>query len=88
MTCFITKATPTNGIKYSCYTYIRYRSCLTDHTGSISCHIMSLVINSLRSGHIDLHTHARTHAHAHTHLGIKQSLDTPGTVAEHLFQKF
>ena len=48
-----------------------YRTCLTNHMGSISCQITPLVINSLGWTHIHTHacthTHVRTHAHAHTH---------------------
>jgi len=37
------------------------KTCLTNHKGSISHHIMPLVINSLRGGHT--HTHTRTYSH-------------------------
>ena len=51
---------------------------------SISYHIMSLVINSLRT---DPHTHARTHAHTHerntnTDVADKSSYNRPGMQAK------
>ena len=48
------KATTTVAI-YSC------RICLTNHMGSISCHITPLVINSLGAN-------TQTHKHAYTHI--------------------
>ena len=53
------KAMPINDNDYNC----SYRACLTNRMGSISRHIMPLVINSLRGGH----THTHTHKHTHTH---------------------
>ena len=44
-----------------------YRTCLTNRMGSISRHIMPLVINSLGGGHTHTHTHTHTHKHTHKH---------------------
>ena len=39
-----------------------HKTCLTNHTQSISHHITPLVINGLGGGHTDTHTHAYRHA--------------------------
>ena len=39
------------------------RTCLANHTRSISHHITPLVIHSLGGGHTDTHTHSRIHPH-------------------------
>ena len=54
LTCLHSKVIPTKGTDYSCHKEIVEFS-LTNHTGSISCSIISLVINSLRA---DMQTHA------------------------------
>ena len=66
------KTTPTNFTDYSCYVRaieLIYPSCsqshrtyLTNHMGSISHHIIPLVINSLGRGH----THTQTRIHIQT----------------------
>ena len=48
----LTYIMPTNDTNYNCH--IKY---LTTHMGSISHHIMPLVINSLRAGHTNTHTY-------------------------------
>ena len=73
---FNCKAIPTNDTDYSCHIKAVYRTCLTNHIGSISHHITLLIITSLRDGHthtcthIDTHTHTQTHIHTHTHKHI------------------
>ena len=52
------KAMPINDNDYSCCN--SYRTCLTNHMRSTSCHIMPLVINSLRHGHTHTQTHIST----------------------------
>jgi len=47
------------------------KTCLTNHTGSISQHKMPLVINSLRE-----ETHTHTHTHTYSHRGQKQFQET------------
>ena len=64
-----TKATPTNyRIRHNFNCHINERetpkTCLTNHKGSISHHIMPLVINNLGGRH--------THTHAYRHRGQKQ----------------
>ena len=39
------------------------KTCLTNHTRSISHHITSLVINALRGGHTQTDTQTQTHTH-------------------------
>jgi len=56
-----TKATPTNyRIRHDFNCHINKRetpkTCLTNHSGSISHHIMPLVINNLGGGHTHTHT--------------------------------
>ena len=51
------KATPINDNNYSCHIHNSCRTCLTNHMGSISRHIMPLVINSLGGGHTHINTH-------------------------------
>jgi len=68
-----TKATPTNYTichDFNCHINERETSktCLTNHKGSISHHIMPLVFNSLGGGH--------THTHTHIHCGQKQFQET------------
>ena len=46
--------------------YKSHTTYVTNHMRSISCHIMPLVINSLRGGHTHIHTHTLTHTHTHT----------------------
>jgi len=58
------KARPTNyriHHNFNCYINERETSktCLTNHKGSISHHIMPLVINSLGGGHKHTHKHTR-----------------------------
>ena len=49
---------PTNDIDYRCHIKAIEHGYLTNHMGSISHHIMPLVINSLGSGHTRTqHTH-------------------------------
>ena len=50
--------------------YKSHRTYLTNHMGSISHHIMPLVINSLGGRHTRKHTHANTHMQTHTHTDI------------------
>jgi len=76
-----TKATPTNyTICYNLNCHINERetpkTCLTNHKGSISHHIMPLVINSLGGGHI------HTHTQAYSHCGQKQLQETSHAPAE------
>jgi len=80
-----TKATPTNyTIHYDFNRYINERetpkTCLSNHKGSISNHIMPLVINSLGGGHTHTHTHTHAHTCAHTHTDIadKSNFKKPG----------
>ena len=49
--------------------YNSFRTCLTNHVWSISCHIMPLVINGLGHGqtHTQTHVQTRTHTHIHTY---------------------
>jgi len=61
-----TNAMPTNYRAchdFNCYINEREtpKTCLTNHKGSISHHIMPLVINSLGGGHTHTHTQARSH---------------------------
>ena len=49
------KATLTNDTDYSCHIK-GCRTCLTNCVESISCHIMSLVVNSIKDGHTDTYT--------------------------------
>ena len=68
MTRFNSKATPTNDTDCSCHKSCR--TYLANHMGLISCHIMPLVIYSLRAyAHAQkhMHTHTYTHTHIHTH---------------------
>jgi len=65
--CFWRPHPPTIGFTLTSDCFINKReilkTCLTNHKGSISHHIMPLVINSLRGGHTHTHTHiARTKA--------------------------
>ena len=46
---------PINDILQLQLPYNDYRTCLTNPMGSISCHIMPLVINSLGGGHTQTH---------------------------------
>jgi len=67
-----TKAMPTNYMirfDFNCHINEREapKTCLTNHKGFISYHIMPLVINSLGGGHTHTHTHAHTHTHMHVH---------------------
>ena len=53
--------------------YKRHRTYLTNHMGSISHHIMPLVINSLGADtrthmHTCRHTHTQTHTQTYTHI--------------------
>jgi len=71
-----TKATPTNyTIRHDFNCHINEKktpkTCLTNHKGSISHHIMPLVINSLGGGH--------THTHAYRHRRQKQFQETSRT---------
>jgi len=71
-----TKATPTNyRIRHDFKCHINERetpkTCLTNHKGFISHHIMPLVINSLGDGH--------THMHTHTHITDKSNFKKPGS---------
>ena len=51
-------AVPTNDIDYRCHIKAIEHGYWTNHMGSISHHIMTLVINSLGSGHTHTqHTH-------------------------------
>ena len=52
------KATPINGNDYYCH--LTAIELLTNRIGSISCHIMPLVINTLSGGHTQTHTHILT----------------------------
>ena len=65
MRCCLNKATPIHFIDGKCH--IKQlkvgkssKTCLTNHTQSVSHHITSLVINSLGVEHMDTHTKART----------------------------
>jgi len=66
------------------------KTCLTIHKGSISHHIMPLVINCLGGGHTHAHahTHRHTQTHRHTHMqayshhGQKQFQETSHAPAE------
>ena len=40
---------------------------ITNHTGSISHHILPLVINALGGGHTHAHRHTHTDTHTYTH---------------------
>ena len=71
---FNSKATPINNTNYSCHNYKSCRTYLTNYIGSISFHIMLLVINSLRGGH----TYMQTHTHAHTDFLDKSNFKKPG----------
>ena len=51
------------------------KTCLTNHTRSISHHIMPLVINGLGGGHTDRHTQTDTHTRIPTR-GPKQFQET------------
>ena len=77
---------PTNDTDYSCHTKAIVLSYLTNHMGSISHHIMPIVISSLGGGQTDRHTrtHARTHAHAHTHTHIHTHTHTHTHTHEHI----
>ena len=58
MTGINAKVTLTNDVHYSCYVYKSCRACLTNHVGSILCHIVPLVSSSLGGGphtHTDIH---------------------------------
>ena len=63
---------PTNDTDYSCHTKAIVLSYLTNHMGSISHHIMPIVISSLGGGQTDrqtdTHTHTNTHTHTHEHI--------------------
>ena len=67
-TCFNSKATSTNDTNYSCCIKGIARSCLTNHMGFISHHIMLLVINRLRQTDRHRHTDTQTHTYIHTSL--------------------
>ena len=61
--CFVNKVTPINFFDGRCHIkQLRagksHKICLTNHTWSISYHIMPLVINGLEGG--DTHTHGNT----------------------------
>jgi len=66
-----------------CYKHINERettkTCLANHKGSISHHIMPLVINSLEGRH----THRYTHTCKHTHIADKSNFKKP--VVRHFF---
>ena len=51
--------------------YKSCKTCLTNHMGSISCHTMLLVINSLKGTHTHIHTHTHAHTHTDTHTDLK-----------------
>ena len=56
--------------------------------GSISHHIMPLVINSLKGGHTHTHRHTHTHTHTQTQMQTsvqKQFLETRRAAGAHLF---
>ena len=53
-----------------------HKTYLTDHTQSISHHIMLLVINTLRSGHTHTHTHTHTLAEARTKVILRNQVRT------------
>ena len=65
MTCFNSKATPTNDT--DCSYHKGCRTYLANHMGLISCHIMPLVIYSLGGIRTCTKTHAHTHTHTHTY---------------------
>ena len=68
MTHINVKATPINDNNYNCHNkYNSYRTCLTNHMGSISRHITPLVTNSLGDGYTQTHTHTHTRTHTHTY---------------------
>ena len=58
------KAIPINNTDYNCHKTLfnSCRTCITNHLGSISPHIMPPVINSIGGRH----THANTHIYIHT----------------------
>ena len=62
----------TNDINYS--RYKSHRTYLTNHMGSISHHIMPIVINSFGT-RIHTHTHTHTYACTHTHRGTCMHTD-------------
>jgi len=77
----VTKATPTNyrichNFNFNCYINKRETptTCLTNHKGSISHHIMPLVINNLRG--------KDTHMQAYRYRGQKQFQETRCTLAK------
>ena len=53
---------PANDIDYSCMPYKSHKTYLTNHMGSLSHHIMPLVVHSLGGGHTHKHTCIRTFA--------------------------
>ena len=59
-----------------------HKTCLTDHTQSISHHIMSLslVINILMPSGVKTYTHGRMHAHTHTDTQHRQTLTHTDTL--------
>ena len=71
MMCINAKATPINDIDYN-YHMTAVELCLTSYMGSLSCHTMPQVINSLGGGHT--HIHIQTSAQ-------KQFYDTRWAVA-------
>ena len=54
--------------------YKSHRTYLTNHMGSISHHIMPLVINSLGGGHTHMQTHTHTQTHIHTDIRGQKAL--------------
>ena len=65
MMCCVTKATLIDFIDNKCHikqlkSRKNYKTCLTNHTRSISHHITPLVINALGGGHTCMHTNAQT----------------------------
>ena len=65
MMCYITKTTPIHVINGECHikqmkSGKSHKTSLSNHTQSISCHIIPLVTNALKGGHTDWHRHTHT----------------------------
>jgi len=74
-TCFVFEGLRRPCHNFNCYINEREipKTCLTNHKGSISHHIMPLVINSLRGRH--------THTHIYSHRRQKQFHETSCVLA-------
>ena len=58
---------PNDDTDYRYYINMHCRTCLANHMGFISRHIIPLVIYSLGGGYTHTRTRTRTHTHTQTH---------------------